>query len=184
LPRSGRLVQMAVGAASCMVAHLYRRSAVAARVVFVTNGSNEGSARVRPSHPPASAFILGTIEVAIIAAAIVILFVFPSSTLVLVLGSIGAAAGLLGLISLIWGNKKRITVIYDSVVLANRIMSSVIARDSNLRFEDLIGLRRYERALRRVGAYEEAFEIGDFIEERINRDASGPGETGLTFSTS
>jgi hypothetical protein len=142
------------------------------RVVLVTNGK---PALAPSSRPPANAFILGGIEVAIIATAIVMLFVYPSSTLVLVLGSIGAAAGVLGLISLVWGNRRRITVIYDSVVIANAIMNPVRAGHFGLSFQDQIRLQQYERALLRVGAYKEAFEIRDFIE---GRETSGPDGSG------
>jgi hypothetical protein len=94
--------------------------------------------------------------VAIFGGAIAVLFLFAPSTITLVLGSIGAAAGLTGFVFLVAGNSQRIRLIHEFSGSAAELMTRMEAhpddypnayRDSTLNMyaEALLLLRAYEQ---------------------------------------
>jgi hypothetical protein len=147
------------------------------------------------ARPPASAFFLGVLLVLIIGSAIAILFLIPPSNfsvslpririplnidvpLSTVVAGSGAAIGLIGLISVVSGNARRLRLINSFTASAYELNARLAAtetgqgeRDEEQYFQHVVldELRDYEDALLRLGAYEQARLISRLIERNGGR---------------
>jgi hypothetical protein len=120
--------------------------------------------------PPAAAFVLGAVLIAMIGGSIAILFLFNHSSLALALASVGIVVNLVGLGFLIYGNDRRIRLIIKFGVRAAELM-----RASDKAPAELLQL---EKALLRLRAYDQALEISRWRVRDLGEPKSKPDSAG------
>lgn len=114
--------------------------------------------------PPASAFALGAVLIAMIGGSIAILFLFNRSSFALGLASVGIAVSLVGLIFLIYGNSKRTRLIIEFSTHAAELMTALrYADDYRYRQRAFARLRELQRALLILHANDEALKISRWV---------------------
>ena len=113
--------------------------------------------------PPAIAFILGAVLIAIMGASIAILFLFSQSSWALGLASTGIAASLVGLGFLVYGNNRRIQLISEFSMRAAALMVAFEdVTDTKILNRALTRLRELEKALLILQANDEALKISQW----------------------
>jgi hypothetical protein len=149
------------------------------------------------ARPRATAYVLGVLLIAIIGIATATLFLIPSKNLVIKpgnhqpsfvvthasiwLGAIGLTFGLIGLISLIYGNTRRLRLIYEFTASAAELTVVLIRMRAERRdLDDDEDLRKrrhqymnrlndYKDALLKLGAYEHAMQVSRWIAQSGGR---------------
>jgi hypothetical protein len=134
---------------------------------------------IPPARPRATAFVLGIALIAIVGVASTVAFLVPPSKLVFgpshfkvaastAVAVIGVVAGLVGLIFLFSGNIRRLRLIYEFSVSAAELTATVTEEgkfqaDFDHREQVKEWLGDYEKALLRLGAYEQALQVSEWI---------------------
>jgi len=140
---------------------------------------------IPPARPRATAYVLGIALIAIVGVASTVAFLVPprgpshfnvaASTAVAV---IGAIAGLVGLIFLFSGNIRRLRLIYEFTTSAAELTATQYQpehlEDSGGREWVIKVLGDYENALLRLGAYEHAVQVSEWISQMGGRVPPNP----------
>lgn len=141
-------------------------------MVVTSESESESAGQARPVlvyRAPATAFATGIGLIAIIGGSIAILFLFSRSQLALGLAGVGIAAGVFGLITLVYGNWRRFQLIFEFTTRASEIMAWLDRLDDDQegpprRAVNL--LENYEDALTRLAAYDQASWISEYLIQR------------------
>jgi hypothetical protein len=160
------------------------------------------------ARPRATAYFLGALLVAIMSGAIAVLLIIPSKKLVIRppnnsppfvvghvgiwLGVIGLSAGLIGITSLVFGNTRRLRLIYEFTASAAELAATLAQtlaeqrgridtetgsdyreQEDSRRLQSVNDLKRYEKALLQLGAYENAMQVSGWIVQNGGRPSHG-----------
>ena len=141
---------------------------------------------IPPARPRATAYVLGIALIAIVAVAATVAFLVSPSKLVFgpshfkvaastAVAVIGVVAGLVGLIFLFSGNIRRLRLIYEFTASAAELTTAETesrledSEDSNRRERVIAHMADYEGALLRLGAYEHALQVSEWISQMGGR---------------
>lgn len=135
---------------------------------------SSSSSRSLSAHPGATAFGLGVVLLAIMAAGISSLFLFTHTAFVLAWAIIAVIISGVGLIFLVLGNIKRVSLINEISTDAEENAEYLENhRDVNTQRAFFDTMAEYKEALREVGALAQASQISDLIVKKGGQPPPG-----------